>query len=145
MKRRAFLLGALGTGGALIVGWSLLPPRSRMGNRDTLPPMDGAVSLNGWLRVERDGALVVVMPRSEMGQGVYTGLAMLAAEELDVPLESVRLEQAPIDAIYGNVAMLLMSLPFHPDDAKTTQARADRKSTRLNSSHFVPSRMPSSA
>jgi isoquinoline 1-oxidoreductase beta subunit len=124
VKRRAFLLGALGAGGALIVGWSFLPPRGRMGNRNTLPPLDGAVTLNGWLRVERDGAVVVVMPRSEMGQGVCTGLAMLAAEEMDVPLARVRLEQAPIDAIYGNVAMLVMSLPFNPDDEKSTEVRA---------------------
>ena len=39
---------------------------------------------------------------------------MLAAEELDVPLSAVRIEQAGADAIYGNVAMLVASLPFHP-------------------------------
>ena len=57
------------------------------------------------------------MPRSEMGQGVHTALPMLVAEELDVPLASVKLIQAPIDKIFGNVAMLKDSLPFHPDDA----------------------------
>ena len=41
---------------------------------------------------------------------------MLAAEELDVPLSRVRIEQAGGDAIYGNVAMLLGSLPFHPGE-----------------------------
>jgi isoquinoline 1-oxidoreductase beta subunit len=54
------------------------------------------------------------MPRSEMGQGVHTALSMLVAEELDVPLAQVRLEPAGPDAIYGNVSMLLGSLPFHP-------------------------------
>jgi isoquinoline 1-oxidoreductase beta subunit len=43
---------------------------------------------------------------------------MLVAEELDVPLDRVRLEQAGGDSIYGNVAMLVASLPFHPMDSE---------------------------
>jgi isoquinoline 1-oxidoreductase beta subunit len=79
---------------------------------------EGHVALNGWIKIGRDGAVVLAMPRSEMGQGVYTALPMLAAEELDVPLSSVRIERAGSDTIYGNVATLLAGLPFHPlDDA----------------------------
>src|SRR5262249_53987267 len=43
-------------------------------------------------------------------------LAMLAAEELDVPLAAVRIEQAPRDRIFGNVSSLADGLPFHPED-----------------------------
>jgi isoquinoline 1-oxidoreductase beta subunit len=75
-----------------------------------------AVALNGWIKIAQDGSVVLAMPRSEMGQGVYTGLSMLVAEELDVALNQVHLEQAGPDAIYGNVSMLLGSLPFHPLD-----------------------------
>lgn len=114
MKRRTWLLSAAGAGGALIVGWGLLPPRSRLGSPDLLRPQAGDVALNGWIKIARDGGVVLAMPRSEMGQGVHTALPMLVAEELDVPLSRMRIEQAGADAIYGNVAMLVASLPFHP-------------------------------
>jgi isoquinoline 1-oxidoreductase beta subunit len=78
----------------------------------------GDVALNGWIKIAADGSVVLAMPRSEMGQGVHTALAMLVAEELDVPLNRVRLEQAGDDSIYGNVAMLVASLPFHPLDSE---------------------------
>ncbi len=114
MKRRAWILGALGAGGALVVGWGILPARSRLGTPATLLPTEGDVALNGWIKIGSDGSVILAMARSEMGQGVHTGLAMLVAEELDLPLSRVRLEQAGTDTIYGNVSMLLASLPFHP-------------------------------
>lgn len=113
MKRRNVLLAAAGAGGALIVGWGLMPPRSRLGS-GALMTSDGGVALNGWIKVAADGAVVLAMPRSEMGQGVHTALPMMAAEELDVPLASVRIEQAGADAIYGNMETLQGSLWFHP-------------------------------
>ena len=79
---------------------------------------EGEVALNGWIKIAADGSVVLAMPRSEMGQGVHTALAMLAAEELDIPLSRVRLEPAGADSIYGNVAMLVASLPFHPLDSE---------------------------
>jgi len=124
VRRRSFILGGIGLGGALIVGWGLLPPRSRLGTRETLPPVAGSVALNGWIRVDADGTIAIAVPRSEMGQGVYTALPMLAAEELGVGLERVRVEQAPLDAIFGNVAVLTANLPFPPDEAQTVMVRA---------------------
>ncbi|MDO9197639.1 molybdopterin cofactor-binding domain-containing protein [Rhodoferax sp.] len=114
MKRRTWILSALGATGALVVGWGVMPARSRLGSPELMLPTQGAVALNGWIKITADGAVVLAMPRSEMGQGVHTALAMLVAEELDVPLARVRLEQAGADKIYGNVAMLVASLPFHP-------------------------------
>jgi isoquinoline 1-oxidoreductase beta subunit len=114
MKRRALLLAGAGAAGALVVGWGMLPPRSRLGTGALMTATEGDVALNGWIKIRADGSVVLAMPRSEMGQGVHTALAMLAAEELDVPLEMVRAEQAGADAIYGNVAMQIGSLPFHP-------------------------------
>lgn len=114
MKRRALLLAGAGAAGALLVGWSVLPQRSRLGSPRTLLKTEGDIALNGWIKIAADGGIIIAMPRSEMGQGVHTALPMLAAEELDVPLSRVRIEQAGADAIYGNVAMQISALPFHP-------------------------------
>jgi isoquinoline 1-oxidoreductase beta subunit len=123
MKRRTWLFSAAGAAGALIVGWGALPPRSRTGSGRLWPPVDGEVALNGWIKVRSDGSVVLAMPRSEMGQGVHTALPMLVAEELDVPLTRIHIEQAGADTIFGNVAMLMGSLPFHPLDAEARPAK----------------------
>ncbi|GAB3431331.1 molybdopterin-dependent oxidoreductase [Massilia solisilvae] len=114
--RRRFLLAGLAAGGALVVGWGLAPPRQRLHSSAPLPVSNGTVALNGWVAIAPDGTVSVVVPRSEMGQGVHTALPMLVAEELDVPLSAVRVMQAPIDKIYANLAVMEDNLPFHPDD-----------------------------
>ncbi|MDE2417950.1 MAG: xanthine dehydrogenase family protein molybdopterin-binding subunit [Burkholderiales bacterium] len=114
MKRRTWILSALGTTGALVVGWGVMPARSRLGSATQMLPTEGDVALNGWIKVGARGDITLAMPRSEMGQGVHNALSVLVAEELDVALDSVRLEQAGPNAIYGNVAMFVASLPFHP-------------------------------
>ena len=119
MRRRALLLSGSAGAGALLVGWAVLPARSRLGSARLLLEEHGDVALNGWIKISPDGSVLMAMPRSEMGQGVHTALPMLAAEELDVPLRAVRIEQAGADSIYGNVAMLLAGLPFHPYEAET--------------------------
>ena len=116
MKRRTFLLGTAGAAGALVVGWSLLPPRQRLATAQPLELRDAQVALNGWVKVAADNTVTVVMCKSEMGQGVYTGLAMLLAEELDADWAQVQVEQSPIDKIYNNLASVVDGLPFHPDD-----------------------------
>ncbi len=57
---------------------------------------------NAWIRVSTDDTVTLVVDRSEMGQGTYTSLPMLVAEELDVPWEQVRIEPAPAGAEYNN-------------------------------------------
>ena len=119
MKRRTLILSGLGGTAALVVGWSVMPPRSRQGGVDTMPVVDGEIGLNGWISIAADeGHVVLAMNRSEMGQGVHTALAMLVAEELDVTLAKVRLVQAGHDTLYGNVAGFVAALPFHPADSE---------------------------
>jgi isoquinoline 1-oxidoreductase beta subunit len=58
---------------------------------------------NAFIRIETDGQVVLIMPYVEMGQGTYTSIPMLIAEELEVDLSQVRLEHAPPDEkLYGN-------------------------------------------
>jgi isoquinoline 1-oxidoreductase beta subunit len=129
VKRRAlFLAGA--AAGVLLVGWTVLPSQSRVGRRGLLPALEGEVSLNGWIKIGPDGRVMLAMNRSEMGQGVHTALATLAAEELDVPLDSIQLVPGGHDTLYGNVAAAVAALPFDPRLAQPGQedpwVRADR-------------------
>lgn len=107
MKRRNLILSGLGITGALIVGWGVLPARSRTGKPDNMLPTEGEIALNGWIKIAKDGAVVLAMHRSDMGQGIHNALSMMVAEELDLPLKKIRLEQAGHDSIYGNVAMFV--------------------------------------
>ncbi len=116
MKKRTFLMGAIAATGAVVVGWAMMPPRQRLIGASPLSQKNGEIALNGWIRLSTDGSVGLVMPRSEMGQGIHTGLAMLVAEELNCNLNQIKIEAAPIDKIYGNVAGLAEGVPFHPDD-----------------------------
>lgn len=66
------------------------------------PPAGPPWSPNAWIRLRSDGSVTLVVDRSEMGQGVLTALPMLLAEELDVPWESISLEQSPAHQDYIN-------------------------------------------
>jgi isoquinoline 1-oxidoreductase beta subunit len=127
MKRRTWILSALGATGALVVGWGLMPQRSRLGDGALMLPTEGEVGLNGWIKIAKDGTVVLAMPRSEMGQGIHTALAMLVAEELDISLAKVRLQQAGPETLYGNVVMLTATLPFHPLETESDNPPAKVK------------------
>jgi isoquinoline 1-oxidoreductase subunit beta len=116
MKKRSFLLTAVVATGALVIGWGVLPPRQRLVGSSDLPLVNGEIALNGWIKLSPDGTVGIIMPRSEMGQGIHTGLAMLVAEELDCAMSQIRLLPASIDRVYGNVAGLAEGVPFHPED-----------------------------
>jgi isoquinoline 1-oxidoreductase subunit beta len=91
MNRRAVLGGLAVTviGGGFAVGYWLHRPGA---NPFELSPPPGQHPFNAYVRVGDDSVVTVAVPRAEMGQGVQTALAMLVAEELDVPLENVRVE-----------------------------------------------------
>ncbi len=116
MKRRHVLAALAAGSGVLAIGWGVMPPRQRLNPSHPLASVDKTSALNGWVRVGDDDTVTVVMAKSEMGQGVFTGLAMLLAEELDARWDQVRFEQSPNDNIYNNLAGVADGLPFHPDN-----------------------------
>ncbi|HTD11849.1 MAG TPA: molybdopterin cofactor-binding domain-containing protein, partial [Steroidobacteraceae bacterium] len=94
--RRHFVLVTAAAGGALVLGVSLRRMRLAANHRRT------AGTLNAYVRIAPDNTITLVMPKVEMGQGTYTSLPMLIAEELEVDLAAVTLEAAPPDpAVYG--------------------------------------------
>jgi len=95
LTRRHFVLASAAAGGALVLGITTQRVR-RAGH-----PRDGA-DLNAFVRIDSDGIVTVVLPKVEMGQGTYTSLPMLVAEELEVELGAIRVEPAPPNpAVYG--------------------------------------------
>jgi isoquinoline 1-oxidoreductase subunit beta len=96
LSRRALLQVGAAAGGGL-----MLSLRLPLANGDA-EAADGFAP-NAFVRIEGDGPIVLTMPYVEMGQGTYTSISMLIAEELEVDLSQVRLEHAPPNAkLYGN-------------------------------------------
>ncbi len=99
LARRALLRAGAAIGGGLVLGVTL-PADARATAAAGAPP---GFAPNAFVRIDRQGVVTLVMPMVEMGQGTYTSLPMLLAEELEVDLGQVRLEHAPPDdALYAN-------------------------------------------
>jgi isoquinoline 1-oxidoreductase beta subunit len=78
---------------------------ARAVNEPEQPPdnTQGKFAPNAFIRIDRSGQTTLVMPQVEMGQGVYTAIPMILAEELDADFNKVRLEHAPPDdKLYAN-------------------------------------------
>ena len=78
--RRAFLIGGGLVGGALAVGFTLASKRITNAQGFKPPALGGDVAFNAWLKLAPDNALIVQVPRQEMGQGIYTTLAEMAKQ-----------------------------------------------------------------
>ena len=95
-SRRRFLQAGAAAGGGLLLGL-------RLASGDGAAAAAAGFAPNAFIRIGGDGRIVLAMPYVEMGQGTYTAIPMLLAEELEVDLEQVRLEHAPPDPKrYGN-------------------------------------------
>jgi isoquinoline 1-oxidoreductase beta subunit len=97
LSRRTFLSAGAAAGGGLLLSVSL-PALSRNAEAaDT-----GTFAPNAFVRIGRDGQVTLIMHKVEMGQGTYTSMPMLLAEELEVDLSQIRLEHAPpSDELYA--------------------------------------------
>jgi isoquinoline 1-oxidoreductase subunit beta len=99
-SRRAVLRGGLA--GVFVLGFSL---RAHAVNEPVQPPdtTAGKFAPDAFIRIDRAGLTTLVMPQVEMGQGVYTAIPMLIAEELDADFGKIALEHAPAsDKLYAN-------------------------------------------
>jgi isoquinoline 1-oxidoreductase subunit beta len=101
-SRRGLLTG--GVASALLLAFHL-PLRAE--NEPVQPPDDtsGKFAPNAFIRIDPAGKTTLVMPQTEMGQGIYTAVAMILAEELDADFSAVVLEHAPAnEKLYANPA-----------------------------------------
>src|SRR5467141_3192122 len=96
LSRRSFLGTSAAIGGGLMLSLTLPLGRSEAASSDSFAP-------NAFIRIGSDSQVVLTMPYVEMGQGTYTSIPMLIAEELDVSLKQVWLEHAPPnEKLYAN-------------------------------------------
>jgi isoquinoline 1-oxidoreductase beta subunit len=97
-SRRGFLQAGAAAGGGLMLSLNL-----QFANHEAEAADADGFAPNAFVSIGGDGQIVLTMPYVEMGQGTYTSIAMLIAEELEVDLKQVRLEHAPPnERLYGN-------------------------------------------
>jgi len=101
LSRRQFLSASAALGGGLLIGFTAGRSISAAGvaEKATGEPF----APNAFIRIDPNGQVTLIMPYVEMGQGTYTSIPMLIAEELEVDLKQVRLEHAPPnEKLYAN-------------------------------------------
>ena len=145
LSRRGFLQAAAVGGGLML---SLQLPFAE----HDAQAADADFAPNAFIRIGGDGQVVLIMPYVEMGQGTYTSIPMLIAEELEVELTHVRLEHAPPnEKFYGNplagVLRRLAGVPISlnsPGRLSGTFSRTGIRAASAASSPYVK-RLPVSA
>ncbi|WP_439547440.1 molybdopterin cofactor-binding domain-containing protein [Sandarakinorhabdus sp.] len=102
MNRRTLLVAAL-AGGGLAIGWAVWPRASR-GNWAAAP---GETLVNAYVKIGADGRVVVAVAQAEMGQGIWSALAQIVADELGADWRAVGVEPAPLGPDYANPGLAL--------------------------------------
>lgn len=97
VDRRTLLIGG-GAGAGLVVAYALWP--RHIGS--DLPLRPGEQGFGSYLKIGRDGRVTVAVPQTETGQGIWTGLPQIVADELGADWESVAVEPAPLTGHYAN-------------------------------------------
>jgi isoquinoline 1-oxidoreductase beta subunit len=97
LDRRTLLVGG-GAGVGLVVAWALWP----RGLSSDLEPRDGSERFGNFLRIDQAGQVTVAVPQVESGQGSWTALPQILADELGAAWEKVAVEPAPLLPAYAN-------------------------------------------
>ena len=102
LSRREFIKTSVAAGSGLMLGvfvpGSVVEAQAAAAAATTYSP-------NAWVRIGDDNTITLICARSEMGQGVYTSIPMLIAEELHVDLKKIKVEIAPPNAVYVNALL----------------------------------------
>jgi len=97
LDRRTLLIGG-GAGIGLVVAYALWP--HHLGS--DLAVQKGEEAFGGFIKIARDGRITVAIPQAETGQGIWTGLSQIVADELGADWVSIAVEPAPLTGTYGN-------------------------------------------
>src|SRR3954447_17861150 len=97
INRRTLLIGG-GAGAGLLLAWRLWP-RLYAPNLRAAP---GETVFNAFLKIGTDGRVIVAVPQTELGQGVWTSLPQILADELGADWRTVAVEPAPLSPLYAN-------------------------------------------
>jgi isoquinoline 1-oxidoreductase subunit beta len=97
-SRRNFLKSSAALSGGLMIGFQLPAGAQKAGAAKTVQP-------NAWVKIGTDNKVTIICHRAEMGQGTYTSMPMLVAEELEVDLNQVKIEMAPANPVYINALL----------------------------------------
>jgi isoquinoline 1-oxidoreductase beta subunit len=98
MKRREFLKTGAAIGGGLLLNLYVPDWAPARAAQSTTQP----VVLNAFVHIGSDDLVTVISNHSEMGQGIYTSLPMLIAEELEADWSKIRVQAAPVAAAYNH-------------------------------------------
>jgi isoquinoline 1-oxidoreductase beta subunit len=93
LSRRDFIQTGIAAGAGLVIGFYL--PHAGSSGRNVFQP-------NAFLKIASDGKITVTVARSEMGQGVWTSLPMILAEELEADWKQITIQQAGASTLYGD-------------------------------------------
>ena len=103
VSRRSFVVVLASAGGGLLLGCRVGDRLEGKSSTAAAAPEPPVFAPNAFVRIGRDGLVTMIVGQVEMGQGMYTSMPMLIAEELEVPLDQVRVEHAPPnDKLYAN-------------------------------------------
>ena len=123
ISRRGFLIGAGVTGAALVVGIQVGKAPARLALAQFLsqgggPPSRAPQDPSSWFEITADNRIIFYTPKAEMGQGIHTALAQIAAEELEVEWQQIEVKHAPtghpVDSASGTGASNSVSSLYTP-------------------------------
>jgi isoquinoline 1-oxidoreductase beta subunit len=100
LTRRSFLRTSALSGAGLVIAFYV----PRKGIAAAAEPQKAPPAPNAFVRIAPDESVTILLSHSEMGQGIWTGLAMLLAEELSCDWSRIRVEHAPAAPVYAHTA-----------------------------------------